>query len=179
MTAMTTSIPTIFVYAYGSNMLTQRIKKRCPSAEPIGIATLEGHELRWHKRSRDESGKCNVVESAAAGAVVFGVLFQIAVAEKPALDRAEGVGSGYEEKSATVTCNGESHNASIYFATDIEDSLQPYTWYKALVVAGAKEHCLPAAYVAQLEAAEAVKDPNAGRHTSNMVMANDAPGMAQ
>lgn len=176
---MSATEQTFVTFAYGSNMLTQRISQRCPSATPLGMATLDGHELRWHKRSRDESGKCDVVESATAGAVVFGVLFQIAVAEKPALDRAEGVGSGYEEKTATVTCNGESHNASIYFATDIEDSLQPYSWYKALVVAGAKEHCLPAAYVAQLEAAEAVKDPDAGRHASNMAMVNDSPGTAR
>ena len=52
--------------------------------------------------------------------------------------------------------------------------LKPYTWYKTLVVAGAREHCLPVAYVAQLEAAESFDDSNGNRHARNMVMANEA-----
>jgi hypothetical protein len=115
-----------------------------------------------------------VVEVAATGSVVFGVLFQIEVAEKPALDSAEGLGNGYEQGTTSVTCNGESRNALIYVATAIDDSLNPYTWYKALVVAGAREHCLPGEYVAQLEIEKAVKDANAQRHTRNMAMVNDS-----
>ena len=176
---MVAPTPTFVTFAYGSNMLTRRIKARCLSATPLGIARLDGHELRWHKRSRDDSGKCDVVESATAGAVVFGVLFRIEKAEERALDKAEGVGRGYEKRTATVTCSGEPHSASVYFATDIEDSLKPYTWYKALVVAGAKEHCLPAAYVAHLEAAEAIKDLDGERHARNVVMVDDSAGPAQ
>jgi gamma-glutamylcyclotransferase len=176
---MSPTSQTFVTFAYGSNMLTRRIKKRCPSATPVGIATLVGHELRWHKRSRDESGKCDVVETALAGAVVLGVLFRIALAEKPALDSAEGLGNGYEEKTVTVTCNGEAHNAFAYFATDIDDSLRPYTWYKALVVTGAKEHGLPAGYVARLELVEAQGDPDHMRHAKNMATVNDSPDAAQ
>lgn len=165
---------TFVTFAYGSNMLTRRVRDRCPSSTPLGVARLDGHELRWHKRSADGSGKCDVVEVAATGSVVFGVLFQIEVAEKPALDSAEGLGNGYEQGTTSVTCNGESRNALIYVATAIDDSLNPYTWYKALVVAGAREHCLPGEYVAQLEIEKAVKDANAQRHTRNMAMVNDS-----
>jgi gamma-glutamylcyclotransferase (GGCT)/AIG2-like uncharacterized protein YtfP len=178
-TAVIAPTPTFVTFAYGSNMLARRINERCPSATLLGMGTLEGHELLWHKRSADGSVKCDVVETPTAGAVVFGVLFRIAKAEERALDKAEGVGRGYERGTVTVTCDGESHSASIYFATDIDDSLRPYTWYKALVVAGAKEHGLPAAYVAHLEAVAAVMDPDAGRHKSNMAMVNNSPGTAQ
>ena len=48
-------------FAYGSNMPSARLRGRCPSARAIGIAELRGHELRWHKRSKDGSGKCDIV----------------------------------------------------------------------------------------------------------------------
>jgi hypothetical protein len=46
-------------FAYGSNMETARLRERMPSAKPLGVAKLSGHELRFHKRSKDGSGKCN------------------------------------------------------------------------------------------------------------------------
>ncbi len=145
----------------------------------MGMAELHGYKLKWHKRSSDGSGKCDVVETDSAGAVVFGVLFRIAAAEKPALDRAEGVGRGYDEKLATVIWNGESRNSTTYSAAARDESLRPYTWYRALVVAGAREHCLPAGYVARLEDAEAIEDPNRERHARHMAMVSNRQGEAE
>lgn len=45
----------------------------------------------------------------------------------------------------------------------IDDSLQPYTWYKALVVAGAREHRLSEDYVSDLERVDAFVDPDRER----------------
>jgi AIG2 family protein len=158
---------TFVAFAYGSNMLTGRIRKRCPSAAALGMAELHGHELRWHKRSRDGSGKCDVVQTNDASAVVYGVLYEISVGEKLALDKAEGLGNGYEAKNAEVAFNDAPRMASIYHATDIDPSLKPYTWYKAFVVAGAKEHNLPGKYIERLVATEAIEDPDRERHSRN------------
>ena len=171
-----TRVQTFLVFAYGSNMLTQRIQKRCPSASALGVTELHGYELRWHKRSRDGSGKCDVVETTAAGAVVYGVLYRIATAEKPDLDRAEELGNGYDSKAVTVRRNGESYEATIYFATAIDVALKPYTWYKALVVAGGSEYGLPVAYTAKLESTKAVEDPDRERHARNMSIVNGLKG---
>ncbi len=54
--------PVVYL-AYGSNMSTARLRKRMPSCKPLGIATLPGHALRFHKRSMDKSGKCNAFAS--------------------------------------------------------------------------------------------------------------------
>src|ERR1017187_8372306 len=116
---------TFVAFAYGSNMLTGRLRSRCPSAAALGIAELHGHELQWHKRSLDGSGKCNVVEASGATAVVYGVLYEIPVGEGSALDRAEGLGSGYEAKNAEVAFKGAHRMASIYHATDVDPSLKP------------------------------------------------------
>ncbi len=167
MTAKVANTGTLVAFAYGSNMLTGRIRKRCPSATALGIAELHGHELRWHKRSRDGSGKCNVMQTSDATAVVYGVLYEIPVGEKPALDKAEGLGNGYEVRNGDVAFNGAPRMAAIYHATDIDPSLKPYTWYKAFVVAGAKEHNLPDKYIGRLVATDAIEDPDRERHARN------------
>lgn len=146
-------MPAFLYFAYGSNMLTSRLRERCPSAQPIGMATLPGYALKWHKRSKkDGSGKCDVVKDAAA--TVCGVLFEIDCSEKPVLDRAEGLGNGYEQADFTVLRDTQPITARAYVATDIDDSLKPLKWYRDFVVDGAVEHGLPEAYIAALKAVE-------------------------
>jgi hypothetical protein len=133
----------------------------------LGVAELHGYELIWHKHSRDGSGKCDVVQTTDATVVVYGVLYEIPAGEKPALDRAEGLGNGYEAKNVEVVFKGSPRMASIYHAIDIDPSLKPYTWYKAFVVAGAKEHAFPVKYIEQLAATDAIEDPDRERHNRN------------
>ena len=89
---------------------------------------------------------------------------------RQALDKAEGVGIGYEAKNGEVTFMGTPRMASIYHATAIDPSLKPYSWYKALVVAGAKEHNLPERYVERLLATVALEDPDRERHARNWLL---------
>lgn len=171
---MTAGAQTTFrTFAYGSNMLSARLKKRCPSARPLGVAQLPGHELRWHKCSTDGSGKCDVV-SVNGDHTVFGVVYEIDANDKKALDQAEGLGSGYDQKDATVSLNGDAVTVSIYVATKTDPTLKPYTWYKALVVAGAREHGLPAPYIASLESVDALEDLDRARHDRNMLIVSAA-----
>ncbi|ARS27579.1 gamma-glutamylcyclotransferase family protein [Sphingomonas sp. KC8] len=156
-------------FAYGSNMPVARLRERCPSARAIGIAELPGHELRWHKRSRDGSGKCDIFASAA-DVSVLGVLYEIAAHEKRALDRAEGLGAGYEEIEVEVLCGGSPITAKVYRATDTDPALRPYTWYRALVIAGAREHGLPASYITRLESVPADEDQDRVRHDERMAL---------
>jgi gamma-glutamylcyclotransferase (GGCT)/AIG2-like uncharacterized protein YtfP len=158
----------IITFAYGSNMPTARIRARCPSAVAMGVAELRGYQLRWHKASKDKSGKADIVESDVDDASVYGVLYEISPEEKPALDAAEGLGNGYEEVRIVVVHNGEEATVTAYQATKTDPNLKPYTWYKALAAFGAREHMLPAAYIAQIEAVTAVEDPDRKRHDQNM-----------
>lgn len=160
------SAGTFMYFAYGSNMLLARLRARCPSAEPTGAAELEGYELHWHKRSKDGSGKCGIAQSK--NSCVFGVLYQISDADKPALDRAEGLGHGYKEVRVQLSVEGKSLTASTYQATDIDEFLKPYAWYQALVIAGAKEHGLPEGYVERLHLMTSMADPDRARHEKEM-----------
>lgn len=58
----------------------------------------------------------------------------------------------------------ESHDA----ATNTNSSLTRYTWYKAFVVAGAREHKLRSEYIRPLEAVQATDEPNDERHDKNI-----------
>jgi gamma-glutamylcyclotransferase len=160
-------------FAYGSNMLSARLQalERCPSARTLGVAEFRGHDLHWHKLSRkDGSGKCDVVASALPGTAALGVLYEIAESERPALDREEGLNKGYDAIEAGVLFKGVPTVARSYKATEKDTALRPYTWYRALVVAGAKEHGLPADYIARLEAVPADQDPDQKRHDENMAL---------
>lgn len=164
------SADSFVTFAYGSNMPAARLRERCPSARAVGIAELPSHELRWHKRSIDGSGKCDIVAVDTPNASVFGVLYEIAAHEKAALDRAEGLGSGYEEIEIAVLCGGNPVESKAYRATDTNPALRPYTWYRALVIAGAREHGLPAPYIASLESVAADEDQDRVRHDERMAL---------
>lgn len=156
----------VVYFAYGSNMLTARLRERMPSCKPLGIATLPGHALRFHKRSKDKSGKCNAY-ATGDDQCVKGVLFSFDPAERANLDKAEGVGNGYEHATVTVINDkGRRRKVLIYLAslTAIDDSLSPYSWYKDFVLAGCAEHGLPDDYVAAfVQSVEATEDPDRTR----------------
>jgi gamma-glutamylcyclotransferase len=156
--------PRVRYFAYGSNMLTARLRERVPSAAAIGIGQLVGHALRWDKRSwQDGSGKCDAEATSRNDDVVWGVLFELDPEDKPALDKAEGVGAGYLEKTVNVLTEAGRVTAVTYCANDKDSTLRPYHWYKALVIAGAREHGLPASYRSGLELVVTVSDTDTAR----------------
>ena len=156
----------VVYFAYGSNMSTARLRERMPNCKALGIATLPGHVLRFNKRSKDKSGKCNAFASGTNNRVI-GVLFDFDPAERAKLDEAEGVGSGYEHAMVTVINEkGRRRKVLTYLATPhyIDDNLKPYGWYKDLVLAGGREHGLPPEYIAEyIQSVEAIDDPNKTR----------------
>lgn len=155
--------------AYGSNMLARRLHERVPSARVVGVTSLGGWELRFHKRSVDGSGKCNIVPSPEPRAVVHGVVYELAAAEKHRLDAIEGLGIGYLARELVVAVAGERLEAFTYLAQDshIDELLRPYRWYLDFVVTGARENGLPAAYVRRLLERSPRRDPDRGRAALN------------
>src|ERR1700756_1898091 len=87
---------TMIYFAYGSNMLTNRLLSRCSDAKTIGPAFLTGYTLCFDKRSRDGSGKCTIGHTARPSDIVHGVLFTVPQSQLPSLDRAEGKGAEYD-----------------------------------------------------------------------------------
>jgi len=161
-------------FGYGSNMLTAKLKRkdRCPSADKIDVARTNEYTLKFHKVSkavsdqgiRDESGKGDMAPKESETDELYGVVFSIDESEKSNLDRAEGLGSGYEETKIDVEGITEGPLRVVaYYATNINEDLKPYHWYKGQTVDGAKEHGLPPDYIKKIEAFESIPDKDEER----------------
>lgn len=159
-------------FAYGSNMFTPRLRERVPSAQVVDVAKLVGYRLRFHKRSRDKSGKCNALRTDDPQDTVWGVVFEIDPSEKGRLHDAEGLGKGYREAIVQMVGSQGQMTAFLYVAeaSAIDDSLKPYTWYKQFVIHGAHQHSLPDAYIQDIETVDAISDPDKKREQRNLAI---------
>jgi gamma-glutamylcyclotransferase len=153
----------LLYFAYGSNMLSKRLKARVPSVVRRGIGYICGHRLTFDKPSADGSGKCNAAATHLPEDRVYGVIYEIDPSQKAQLDRAEGLGNGYAQKNVEVISGDATARAMIYYATRRNPSLRPYHWYKDYVLAGARENSLPIEYIRLIESAESVEDSDASR----------------
>ncbi len=157
---------TFYYFAYGSNMLTARLARRCPGARRVGRAEAGNYAIEFSKLSKDKSGKATLRHTI--GGRTSGVVFEIPITERDELDRCEGVGNGYERCDAfpvRLLDNDEILKATTYLATSPDSSLKPYDWYFALVIAGAEEHQLGDDYIAELRRVEFMLDPCPDRKT--------------
>ena len=128
-------------FGYGSNVLTESLRKRwsgrppahgvtmrqedrtwcavrCPSARPIGVAEAPDYLLEFSKRSTDGSGKATLGLSVGSGECIFGVVFEILESERTELDKAEGTKDGgyerYDHFPVRLVKDGECHSTSCY-----------------------------------------------------------------
>lgn len=158
-------------FAYGSNMSAPRLQQRVPSARVLGVAVLRDHRLEFHKAGRDGSAKCDAAWSGKDSDAVHGVLYKMDPGHKSRLDKAEGLGNGYAQKTVRVQMTGGGkHSALTYYATHIDVTLRPYSWYLEHVVRGAREHHLPDNYSAAIVRVEAIDDPDAERHRMELAI---------
>ena len=158
-------------FAYGSNLLESRIRQldRAPGAVRIDRASLRGYDLRFHKRGADGSGKCDCFESGDGSHVVHGALFAVPEEQHADLDRVEGLGHGYSKRELEVEVGYRSQSGTtkawLYCAqsTHIDDTLEPFRWYRDLVVAGARSSGFPDEYIRAIAAVEVQEDPDHAR----------------
>lgn len=153
-------------------MSSLRLLDRISSAQFFAIAKLNCHLLKYHKVSTDGSGKCDIHQTENSDDFVLGVVYQVDKIELPKLHRCEGYpNGGYDLKSVTLTLVGSpSIEAITYFAKEssIDSELEPYTWYKTHVLAGAKEYGLDCEYVTKFIDIEAIEDSDYERHEKEM-----------
>ncbi|XP_048195495.1 gamma-glutamylcyclotransferase isoform X1 [Perognathus longimembris pacificus] len=145
-------------FAYGSNLLSERIHLRNPSAEFCCVARLQDFKLdfgnfqgktseRWH------GGIATVFQSP--GDEVWGVVWKMNESNLSSLDEQEGVKHGVyvviEIKVSTQ--EGKEIACRSYLMTNYE-SAPPSPQYKKVICLGAKENGLPLDYQEKLKAIE-------------------------
>jgi gamma-glutamylcyclotransferase len=156
-------------FAYGSNLHPVRLSRRTPSARVVGSAVLLGHALRFHKLGRDGSGKCDAHPTGNPSDRVHGAVYRIDERERGILDQAESLGIGYDACRVEVLTAHGGLEVWTYLARDelkVPD-IRPFHWYLDFVIAGARFHALPEAYVSLIEATASIRDPEGERARSN------------
>jgi gamma-glutamylcyclotransferase len=158
-------------FAYGSNMFTAKMRVPGPSATFVTTGRVAGYLFRFNKQSDDGSGKGNLVSTGSQADVVWGVVFEIADAERERLDQSEG---GYVPITMGIDTSNGPLSVVTYIAKPnrVKNALSPYTWYKEFVVRGAEDHELPPAYIAQIVAVPSVADPDAAREKKQRALLN-------
>jgi hypothetical protein len=149
-------------------MSRARIEARLGPCRLVGPAILERYALRFHKRGRDGSGKCDAFFTGDGSDRLHGVVYELGPAQADRLDGFEG--PDYQRRTVTVRTAGGSLASYAYvaLASAIDPELKPYPWYREFVLAGAREAGFPAAYLAALVAVATVRDPDAGREAENL-----------
>lgn len=116
-------------FAYGSNLHVEQMTRRCPSAEPIGAATLAGYRLRFR-------GVADIEQSHHPRARVHGALWSITPRDLAALDRYEGYPHLYIRHYVEVDTAAGPAQALVYRMTT------PYRQEQGLPSPGYLQTCL-------------------------------------
>lgn len=153
--------------AYGSNLHPMRLRTRVPSAKLLGTSRLRGWALKFHKRGKDGSGKGSIVENDGS---VYVAVYEVTEDGMSVLDRIEGVDTGYRRATIDVPEFG-SCNAYLARPSHIDDALQPYDWYREMVLLGCRELRFPEDYLARIIEVTTCTDPDAARRHANWAIA--------
>ena len=146
--------PTLWYFAYGSNLDRRTFlgrRRMQPLATRIGV--LHDFALRFDLPiGPGERGVANV--APCPGDHVWGALYQLTHTDAEQLDRTEGVDRGFYRRLeiAVVTPDAARLGAFTYRSEFSRPERKPSRRYLGLLLAGAREHGLPADYVERLRA---------------------------
>lgn len=162
-------------FAFGSNLSVPRLRARCPSATPLATGFVRGRQLRFHKIGRDGTGKADAYFTGNPEDIVRGVIYRCELDDKHELDRCECLGDGYEEVSVEVQVGERVWTTFLYEAMShrIDIEIRPAAWYHNHVIAGAREHALPALYQEMIAGFQTLED-QAALSKVNRLMPCDA-----
>ena len=126
--------------AYGSNMNIGQMAKRCPTAELVGSALLEGYKLVF----RGEKDNAHATVEPCDGGVVPIVVWEITPADEKALDRYEGFPVYYRKETVALSYHGITTEGMMYVMNVYEgtENYRPLgstnPWYYATIREGYK-----------------------------------------
>ncbi|XP_036394449.1 gamma-glutamylcyclotransferase b [Megalops cyprinoides] len=151
---------TFLYFAYGSNLLKERLQLKNPSATVHCVAKLKDYRLvfgnhqglpsdRWH-------GGVATIEHSP-GDEVWGVVWRMNVADLESLDRQENVRLGaYSPVEVSVSTRGQELSCRTYIMNSCVYA-PPSPQYLKVIVMGAEQNGLPKDYQEKLKAIETNK----------------------
>ncbi|KAI0400815.1 hypothetical protein F4802DRAFT_583663 [Xylaria palmicola] len=105
-------------FAYGSNLSTAQMRRRCPRSTPIGLAYLPGwtwiiNERRYANIVPNASPHTPHIEPTDATGV-YGLVYRLHPADEVKLDICEGVGFAYDRQMLEVAWADISASSSTH-----------------------------------------------------------------
>ena len=131
--------------AYASNMDRAAMRTRCPHSEPIGLARLVRHRFFV-----SQDGYASVARDPTG--LVWGVLWDLALADVPALDRYESLATGLYAKTVQPVLTARGPRRALVYVARSTTPGAPRPDYMEGVLAAAAEAGLPEPYRRDLEA---------------------------
>lgn len=130
-------------FAYGSNMDLAAMAQRCPASKPVGLGRLMRHRFMIF-----DEGYATVVRDPQRA--VWGMVWDLALADVPALDRYESLSTGLYSKviQPIVTAQG-SRRAVVYVGRSSKPG-KPKPGYMEAVMEAATHAGLPDDYIRSL-----------------------------
>ncbi|XP_045194682.2 gamma-glutamylcyclotransferase-like [Mercenaria mercenaria] len=152
---------TFLYFAYGSNLLQQRLHMGNPSARFVAIGELKDHTLAFSclgmkpERMRWRGGAASIREDPTSS--VWGCVWRLGNEHSNTLDRQELV---YDSKNVTVTSlDGREYTCRTYqlpasYFEDEGPNNRPSPMYLDIIIKGAIQNKLPEDYVHFLRTVE-------------------------
>src|SRR3954471_1781969 len=132
-------------FAYGSNMDRGAMAARCPASKPIGTARLMHHRFVIMRE-----GYASVARDPRR--TTWGVLWDLAFADMPALDRYECAAGGLYVKVSQMVLTDKGPKRALAYVGRSTGAGTPRPGYLEGVIAAAGGAGLPADYVRELAA---------------------------
>ena len=124
--------------AYGSNLNTEQMSMRCPTAKVMGAAVLKDYRLVFREVASVEPHK---------GAETPVLLWTIKPLDELALDRYEGYPHLYRKETVEVELDGEIVEAMVYIMNPVRPYATPNPYYYTTILEGYKEFGFDAQYL--------------------------------
>lgn len=130
-------------FAYGSNMDQAAMAQRCPASRPVGIGRLMRHRFFVF-----EGGYASVVRDPQRA--VWGMVWDLALSDVPALDRYESISTGLYTKAVQPVVTAQGPRRAVVYIGSSSKPGTPKPGYMESVVEAAIHAGLPEDYIKSL-----------------------------
>jgi len=131
-------------FAYGSNMDRAAMLQRCPASKPVGIARLMRHRFIIF-----DEGYASVIRDPQR--TVWGMVWDLALADVPALDRYESLSTGLYAKVVQPVVTEQGPRRAMIYIGRSERHGTPRPGYMEGVIEAARQAGLPEDYIRSLQ----------------------------
>ncbi len=130
-------------FAYGANMDVAAMAGRCPASKALGRSRLMNHRFFIMR-----DGVASV--RRAAGGVVHGLLWDLALADLPVLDAFEDVAGGQYARLVLPVLRSVGAGQALVYVGHSDEEGRARPGYLENVIAAGEAACLPASYLRTL-----------------------------